>query len=59
MMNIDFYLELVATALNTMSDDDMNAVEDYEDDYPEVVDASYKAGGSYEYDPLNGVVHST
>jgi hypothetical protein len=57
-MNIEYYLELVAKALDTMADEDIDAVDNYEAEYPEVVDASYKAGGPYEYDILNGVVYS-
>jgi len=55
-MSVDYYLELVAKSLKTMSEEDMDAVEAYESEYPEVVDASYQAGGPYEYDVLKGVV---
>jgi hypothetical protein len=55
-MNVEYYLNLVAKAIKTMADEDIDAIEAYEAKYPEIADATYQAGGPYEYDILNGVV---
>jgi hypothetical protein len=55
---VNDYLALVEKALKTSAAEDVAAVEFFEEMHPEVVDASYKAGGPYTYDPVSGTVYS-
>jgi hypothetical protein len=57
-MNIDYYLTLVAKALKTNTVADIDALDAYVADYPDVVDAAYKAAGPMTYDPVAGIVYN-
>jgi hypothetical protein len=47
-MNVDTYLELVRAALSHGTDANIDAVDAFEAEYPEVVDAAYAATGRLE-----------
>ena len=57
MNNVEIYIDLVKAVLANGSDENIDAIDDFEAANPGIEDEVYKAGGPYEYDFLNGVVY--
>lgn len=55
---INEYLALVAAYLKNSTEANVDAVEAFEAANPGIGDATYQAGGPYEYDTVAGIVYS-
>ena len=52
------YLRRVEAVMNAMTEANIEAVESFEADHPEVVDMAYASAGPLEYDIATGTVHA-
>lgn len=58
MDNVEIYIGLIATAFANGTNENIDAIEAFEDAHPGIGDEAYVAGGPYEYDITNGIVYS-
>jgi len=54
--NITTYLALIAAAFAASTENNIDAIDEFEDAHPGIADAAYQAAGPMSYEIISGVV---